>query len=68
MNEELTLYIECLKDIHRHLSNIEYACFGREYRLDEDEMSWIFYCRDYAWTTLKEFEKAGPKCVIHEEK
>ena len=53
-NEE---YIKTLKEVYRHLDNLKYECSAREYTLDEDEMYWIFYCRDSIWLTLEKFGK-----------
>lgn len=49
--------IEALKNIYRHLDNLQYERSGREYTLDEDAMGWIFYCRDTAWLAIKDEKK-----------
>ncbi len=40
--------INVLKKISNLLDNIQYERSGRICTLEEDEMSWIFYCRDLA--------------------
>ncbi len=52
MSGECELYKQALQDIARILDNIEYECCSREYTLNDDEMSWVFYCRDLAQKTL----------------
>jgi hypothetical protein len=39
---------KALADISRILDNLEYECRSRVYTLDDDEMSFVFYCRDLA--------------------
>jgi hypothetical protein len=46
-------YITALKSIFRILDNLKYECCAREYTLDQDEMGWIFYCRDTADIVLR---------------
>lgn len=58
LNHQLQEYVQALKDIYRHLDNLEYVCESSIYTVDEDEMSWIFYCRDHAWKTLQKFNKS----------
>lgn len=55
--KELEKYKQTLKDISRILDNIKYECKSSVYTLDDDEFSWIFYCRDLADRTLRECEK-----------
>ena len=45
--------IESLKRIFKILDNLHYELSAREYTLDDDEMSWVFHCRDIAELTLK---------------
>ena len=47
-------YKKTLQNIARIIDNVKYECCAFEYTLDEDEMSWIFYCRDLAEEALKE--------------
>lgn len=54
MNDELK---KVLKDISRILNNVQYELSARIYTLDEDEMGWVFYCRDLADKALREEEK-----------
>lgn len=48
--------IKTLKDIARILDGIKYECASREYVLDEDQMGWVFYCRDIAQITIRNYE------------
>jgi len=57
VESEVEVYVQVLKDIYSHLDNVEYECSGRVYELTDDEMSWIFYCRDMAWLALKKFNR-----------
>ncbi len=57
MDEEKKEYIKILKEVYRHLDNLKYECNSSIYTLDEDEMSWIFYCRDSIWLTLQKFKE-----------
>lgn len=45
--------IKALESISRILDNLNYECCSREYTLDEDEMGWVFYCRDLAFEALR---------------
>lgn len=47
MNDKIDA-ITVLKSISTILDNLNYECSGRVYTLDDDEMSWIFHCRDLA--------------------
>jgi len=49
--------IQVLKTISRLLNNIEYECNSRVYTLDDDEMGWMFYCRDIADVCIKNNEE-----------
>ena len=42
-----------LKTIYRLLDNLEYECNSSVYTLDDDEMSWIFHCRDLAYECIR---------------
>lgn len=48
--------INVLKDVHRFLDNIQYELSARQYTLEEDQMAYIFYCRDKIWLTLQDFD------------
>jgi hypothetical protein len=52
--------IESLKIIFKTLDNLQYELSGREYTLTDDEMSWVFFCRDLAESTIR---KLGVKYV-----
>ncbi len=43
-----------LQTISMVIDNMKYELSGRVYTIDEDEMSWIFYCRDLADKALRE--------------
>jgi len=57
LENQVKEYKKTLEEVYRHLDNLKYECSTREYTLDEDEISWIFYCRDTIWLTLKKFGK-----------
>lgn len=48
---------KALSDISKILDSLEYECRARIYTLDDEEFSWIFYCRDLADLTLKECQE-----------
>jgi hypothetical protein len=52
--------IESLNIIFKTLDNLKYELSGREYTLTDDEMGWVFYCRDVAEEALR---KLGVKNV-----
>jgi len=52
MDEENKNLIKALESIFRILDSLKYECSGREYTLDEDQMSWIFFCKDLAELTI----------------
>lgn len=52
----INVLINTLLTISRLLTNLKYDCCGREYILDEDEIGWIFFCRDLADETLRKFK------------
>lgn len=58
MNEkDFSILIDSLKSIARVLDNVQYECASSIYTLDDDEMGWIFYCRDLAQKTLMDWEE-----------
>lgn len=46
-----------LKAIFCILNNLKYECESRTYTLDENEMGWVFHCRDLAELVLRGHEK-----------
>ena len=50
--DEIEKCKKSLQSIFRVLDNLEYECNSSIYTLDDDEMSWVFYCRDLAEKTL----------------
>jgi hypothetical protein len=46
--------IESLKIIFNTLNDLQYELSGSEYTLNDDEMGWVFYCRDMAEITLRQ--------------
>lgn len=53
MNNEL---VKALESIYRILNSIEYECSSSIYTLDDDEMSFIFYCKDLAFLTIEKYK------------
>ncbi len=53
--DELKL-LKALQTISRILDNVKYECCARAYTLDQDEMGWIFYCRDEADLAIKAYK------------
>lgn len=53
MSDESEYFKKALQDIARILDTIEYECIAHTYTLDEEEISWVFYCRDLAQWTLR---------------
>jgi len=51
--------LKTLYDINRLINNLAYECEARTYALGEDQMDTIFYCRDLAYKTLREYEEAN---------
>jgi len=60
MNVELDPIIT-LKSISRILDTLTYECSGRQYTLNDDQMSWIFYCRDLADDCIRKELQKGKK-------
>ena len=50
--------LKTLQDISRILDDIKYECSGRIYVLDDNEMNWVFYCRDIADIAIKKYEES----------
>lgn len=48
--------VNALRTISRLLDNLNYECESRKYILD-DAMGTLFYCRDLAQITLKEYNE-----------
>lgn len=56
MEEQNEIMKKALRDIARILDNIKYELAARVYTLDDDQMSWVFYCRDLAQKTLRDLK------------
>ncbi len=54
--EKCEIYREMLRHVAGILNEIKYDYSSREYTLDEDEMGWVFYCRDACQKTLMDFK------------
>ncbi len=59
-NDELIDYIHKLKIIFGHLNNVKRDCGKKHYTLSEDEMNWIWHCRDLAFIVLHRYNKIEP--------
>jgi hypothetical protein len=47
------LLVDTLKRISKIIDDLKYECKSSIYILDDDEMTWIFYCRYLADETLR---------------
>lgn len=46
--------VRTLQLIARILDNVQYECSSRVYTLDDDEMGWVYHCRDIAQIAIRE--------------
>ena len=49
--------VDVLKRISKIINNVKYECSSRMYTLDEEEMSWVFYCRDLADEAIRNYHE-----------
>lgn len=56
-NVKLNKALKVIKSIYRMLDSVKYELQAREYTLNEDDMSTVFYCRDLAGMTIKAIEE-----------
>lgn len=56
---EVEEYKQALISISKVINNLKYECESRLYTLNDDEMGYIFYCRDLADLILRKHKNNG---------
>jgi hypothetical protein len=49
--------LDVCKRVSRILDTLPYECSGRKHTLDDDAMSWVFYCRDLCEDVIRQVKK-----------
>ena len=62
--EKLDMCLNTLKMISRIIDNITYECRSSVYELTDDEISFMFFCRDEADKTIYEVEVVNKPPVL----